>query len=267
MQNIKLELPLDAKVLARASTFLRGCADDLACKPVNAGTVSDGPVAVASLFDESHTAGVEDGTTTATADGHSHTETDTASEYANPITSEANSSEDTQATGDNPLLSIAWDERIHSSGKTRYASNSGAGKAKGQWIYKRGTKPEDAAPIEAELLASDLRQDSGDGELQTANINEADAAEKAFAAETDAADKAFGNDTAATETVTTNTEARAISNFPELMSLIHEIKAAGKVDDEGLNAKAMEVAGVPSIALMVTKMDFIPALGLALQAL
>lgn len=250
---------MDEKVLNRASEFLANCASDMGAKPVKTSIVKDDDMKEASLFDgeeqgteelESHTSDVTQETTSAVDD--------------TPTTSAPDNNDV------NALLSIPHDGRIHSSGKTKYASNSGPGKAKGQWIYKRGVTPESAAEIEAELIAGL----AGGAPAQAESNDDGGTADQAFgghqsngAQSNGAADEAFGGQTQnqAPTDPEPQGEIKQVENFPSLMALVSELKGAGRITDEQVNAKCSEVAGVDNIALMATKMDLIPGVAAALQ--
>lgn len=247
---------MDEKVLNRASEFLANCASDMGAKPVKTSIVKDDDMKEASLFDgeeqgteelESHTSDVTQETTSAVDD--------------TPTTSAPDNNDV------NALLSIPHDGRIHSSGKTKYASNSGPGKAKGQWIYKRGVTPESAAEIEAELIAG-LAPATDKADL-VQNDHSSGTADQAFGGQQSngAADEAFGGQTQnqAPTDPEPQGEIKQVENFPSLMALVSELKGAGRITDEQVNAKCSEVAGVDNIALMATKMDLIPGVAAALQ--
>ena len=146
-----------------------------------------------------------------------------------------------------------WDERIHSSNHKKLAT----GKLAGTWQRRRGVADELVAEVEAELLAN-LPAAS---EEPLADDNVVDASEAFKQTENTPPPPP-----PPAQTTTPPEGAKAISNFPELMSLVVELKGAGKITDDQINAEVAKVAGVASVALMPQHVDKIPALGAALQA-
>ena len=146
---------------------------------------------------------------------------------------------------------LPWDERIHSSGKNDDGTYKkyGSGKDAGKWQRRRGVTEEITATVKAELLsAAPAPTETGTSDDLPPPGDQG------------------GDDLPPPPGDDVTVEARPVNNFPELMALVQELKGAAKITDDKLNELAATVAGVPNVALMATKLDFIPALGAAIVA-
>jgi hypothetical protein len=253
MQNIKLEIPAEPEYIQAASDFfntLRGLKTTGAVvAPAEDKPVADGPSETleAKGDDETNIPGVTKITK----------ETEAGDPPPPPPGAEL--SEDDKASlftaGDDGIerdaAGFPWDKRIHSGNGKKYPSGKDAGK----WMRRRGVTPEVTAEVEAELL---FHAD------QSARLTEA-------SQESEAGDPPPPPPEATAEAGDPPPpgggaiEARTVSNFPEFMALVSTLKSAGKITDDQLNEQATLIAGVPNVALMATKLDFIPALGAAIQ--
>lgn len=260
MQNIKLELPLDGKILANAADFLQKCAIDLGATPLPASVKADNDDDQGSVFDELQYC--DDCGQDLAADLHQNCLSDSGD------SSQTDNSDDDeqQNVGE---FDMPWDKRIHSSGQTKYKTGPNAG----QWITKRGVTLEDRQAIEAELLAAwqqgggqptnqggDNTQDDNSQNQNQDNGGGDDAAAQAFSNNNQNQNNNQGNNNPPADL-------EQVLNFPALMALINRLKGGGSVTDESLNKTCLEVAGVDSVALMATKPDMISAVGYAIQAL
>lgn len=266
MKSISITVPMDYAALTRASDMLHGMAIDVR-EGADAGQVNTdwakGTSASSTAVDDQHTPdpnhvpdedypaeekdaaavfGSQPGkpaeTTAppaATADTPAEADESPSSpnEPAQPAPAAASPGEANEATGAPGVEldsdGLPWDARIHAGSKTRLKKSQ-------QWKPKRGVDPDLKAEVEAELRAA--MSAGGSAEKPAAPAAPAEPAKPAPPAAPAAPAEPQG----------------AITTFPALMS---RITSAG-ITQERASAAAKN-QGLPSLPLLATRPDLIPA--------
>lgn len=139
---------------------------------------------------------------------------------------------------------MPWDERIHSSSKAKVAG--------GTWKYKRGVSDEEVKRVEVELRADNLDA----AVLFTAPDGSAVIRGGTFVIPTGSAPPP--------PPATAEPDLR--KEFAQLMIRVANAKGSGKITTEEVTA-ALAAHGVPSLPMLSTKLDQVPAVAAAIDAL
>lgn len=143
---------------------------------------------------------------------------------------------------------MPWDERIHSSSRAKVAG--------GTWKYKRGVSEEEIKRVEDELHNPSLE------ELFTVPAPGSGIAPPPPTA----TGSAGGNGMVVPAGVTTNPEVDLRKEFAQLMIRVANAKGSGKITAEEVTT-TLAAHGVPSLPMLSTKLDQVPAVAAAIDAL
>ena len=261
MKSISITVPMDYAALTRASDMLRGMAIDVrqgadeplntdwargtsaSCTAVDDQNAPDPNHAAAEEKDAATVFGSQPGKPATTGESAPSAEeagpADSPNEPAQPAPAAASPGEANEATGTPGVEldsdGLPWDARIHAGSKTKLKKSQ-------QWKPKRNVDPDLKAEVEAELRAA--MGAGGEPAKPAAPAAPAEPAKPAAPAEPakPAAPAAPAEPQG------------AITTFPALMS---RITAAG-ITQERASAAAKN-QGLPSLPLLATRPDLIPA--------